>query len=247
MPRYKIKIEYDGTPFVGWQQQANGVSVQEEIAKSIFAFCAEAVQVQGAGRTDSGVHASGQVAHFDLEKDWQSGRVREALNYHLRPNPIAIVECEEVDGTFNARFSATMRHYTYRILNRRAPAALFTNRVWWVPRELDVSAMANAAGALEGHHDFTTFRASICQAKSPMRTLDHFSVHGEGDDVFIRASARSFLHNQVRSMVGSLKLVGEGKWSREDLAGALKRCDRTACGPVAPACGLYLTGVDYCE
>ncbi len=245
MPRYLTTIEYDGTPFVGWQSQENGASVQGCLQQAINAFCAENVHVQGAGRTDSGVHALGQAAHFDLDHAWPANRVREALNFHLRPNPISVLSCIEVDEEFNARFSATTRHYRYRILSRRAPSALDINRVWWVPRALDVDAMRNAASVFEGHHDFTTFRASQCQAKSPVKTLDSFRIEERGDEIVMEISALSFLHNQVRSMVGSLKLVGEGKWTREDLAAALQACDRKACGPVAPAFGLYLLGVDY--
>lgn len=245
MPRFLIKIEYDGTPFIGWQQQPEGASVQASVQDAIHAFSSEHVNVQGAGRTDSGVHATGQAAHFDLERQWDAGRVRDALNFHLRPHPIVILDCCEVSEDFNARFSAQKRYYTYRILNRRAPAALMANRVWWTPKKLDVSAMSHAAHVLEGHHDFTTFRAAICQAKSPFKTLDSLTAERCGDEVHLHVSALSFLHNQVRSMVGSLKLVGEGKWSAEDLAQALEARDRKRCGAVAPAAGLYLTKVDY--
>ena len=245
MPRYKILIEYDGTPFNGWQRQADGTSVQGALEEALFKFCSEAAGVRGAGRTDAGVHALGQVAHFDLVKSWDPFRVREALNFHLKPAPVVVVECELAEPTFDARHSATARHYRYRILSRRAPPALERNRVWWVPIALDVKAMASAANELLGKHDFTTFRAAQCQANSPLRTLDRLDVMRWGEEIVIQASARSFLHNQVRSMVGSLKLVGEGKWRRRDLAGALAAKDRSACGPVAPAAGLYLERVDY--
>jgi tRNA pseudouridine38-40 synthase len=245
MPRFRITIEYDGTPFVGWQIQAEGTSVQGALTDAIRSFSGESVTVRGAGRTDSGVHALGQVAHFELSKDWPPDRVREAVNYFLKPKPVVVVDCALAADDFDARFSATARHYLYRILTRRAPPALEKNRVWWIPRPLDWEAMRDAARVLEGLHDFTTFRASQCQAKSPVRTLDRLSVEANGQEISIRASARSFLHNQVRSMVGSLKLVGEGKWTAGDLQAALDARDRTACGTVAPAPGLYLVAVDY--
>jgi tRNA pseudouridine38-40 synthase len=245
MPRYRITIEYDGTPFTGWQSQPGGTSVQDHIETAVHAFSGETVTVRAAGRTDAGVHALGQVAHFDLAKDWEPFRVREAVSFHLRPAPIVLVDCERVEAGFDARFSATRRHYLYRILCRRAAPALDRNRVWWLTASLDAGAMAEAADVLVGQHDFTTFRASQCQAKSPLRTLDRLVVSREGDEIRVEASARSFLHNQVRSMVGSLKLVGEGRWSRQDLAEALSARDRTRCGAVAPAAGLYLVRVDY--
>jgi tRNA pseudouridine38-40 synthase len=245
MPRYRITIEYDGTPFHGWQRQANGPSVQGNLEIALHKFCGEAAGVRGAGRTDAGVHALGQVAHFDLEKSWEPFRVREALNFHLKPAPIVVVSCEQVSADFDARHSATARHYRYRILGRRAPPALDRNRVWWLPVALDAERMANAARALLGRHDFTTFRAAQCQANSPVRTLDRLDVTRSGDEIIVEASARSFLHNQVRSMVGSLRLVGDGKWSAGDLEAALNATDRAACGPVAPAAGLYLVSVDY--
>jgi tRNA pseudouridine38-40 synthase len=247
MPRYRILIEYDGTPFLGWQRQAEGPSVQAALEEALHKFCREGVTVHGAGRTDAGVHALGQVAHFDLEKAWEPYRVREALNFHLRPAPVAILECAQAPDDFHARYSATARHYRYRILPRRAPPALERDRVWWLPTALDSGAMARAAPELIGCHDFTTFRAAQCQANSPLRTLDRLEVKQNGEEVVIEASARSFLHNQVRSMVGSLKLVGEGKWTAGDLRSALEARDRAACGPVAAACGLYLTRVDYGE
>lgn len=245
MPRYRITIEYDGTPFHGWQRQANGPSVQGELETALHKFCGEAAGVRGAGRTDAGVHALGQVAHFDLEKSWEPFRVREALNFHLKPAPIVVVSCEAASADFDARHSATARHYRYRILSRRAPPALERNRVWWLPVALDAERMTAAARVLLGRHDFTTFRAAQCQANSPLRTLDRLEVTRIGDEILVEASARSFLHNQVRSMVGSLKLVGEGKWSAQDLQAALNAADRAACGPVAPAAGLYLVSVDY--
>lgn len=245
MPRYRIAIEYDGTPFVGWQIQASGTSVQGRIVDAIRQFCGESVTLRGAGRTDAGVHALAQVAHFDLVKDWQPQKVREALNFHLKPDPVTILDCRIAADDFDARLSAQARHYLYRILHRRAPPALDKNRVWWVPRRLDGSAMAAAAQLLVGRHDFTTFRAAGCQAKSPVKTLDRLDVSSAGDEIRIEASARSFLHHQVRSMVGSLKHVGEGKWTAHDLEAALVARDRAACGVIAPAAGLYLVRVDY--
>jgi tRNA pseudouridine38-40 synthase len=245
MPRYRITIEYDGTPFVGWQRQADGTSVQGALETAIGRFSGETVGVRGAGRTDAGVHALGQVAHFDLAKSWDAGRVRDAINFHLRPHPIAVLAAEAVADTFDARFSALKRYYEYRILTRRAPPVLQRNRVWWTMRDLDAAAMGEAATALIGRHDFTTFRAAQCQAKSPVKTLDSFEVARQGETIVCRVSARSFLHHQVRSMVGSLKLVGEGRWTRGDLSAALAACDREACGPVAPASGLYLVAVAY--
>lgn len=245
MPRYRILIEYDGTPFLGWQRQATGPSVQGALEEALFRFCGETAGVRGAGRTDAGVHALGQVAHFDLTKSWEPLRVREALNFHLKPAPVVVLDCALAPDDFDARYSASARHYRYRILNRRAPPALERERVWWVPVALDHRAMGAAAGVLVGRHDFTTFRAAQCQANSPLRTLDRLDVMQRGEEIVIEASARSFLHNQVRSMVGSLKLVGEGKWARRDLAAALEARDRAACGPVAAASGLYLVRVDY--
>jgi tRNA pseudouridine38-40 synthase len=245
MPRFKLVIEYDGTPFVGWQLQAGGPSVQGLIGAAIAAFSGERVALYGAGRTDAGVHALGQVAHFDLARDWRADRVRDALNARLRPQPIAVLSAEKVDPGFDARFSAKRRHYLYRIVNRRADLALERRRAWRVPRRLDAAAMHAAAQALVGRHDFTTFRAAECQAKSPVKTLDRLAVERSGDEIRIYASARSFLHHQVRSMVGSLVQVGEGKWSAKNLAAALAARSRGACGPVAPAEGLYLASVEY--
>ena len=245
MPRYRIIIEYDGTPFVGWQMQPDGASVQGGLVEAVFKFCGERVDVRGAGRTDSGVHARGQVAHFDLARAFPADTVRNALNFHLKPDPISILSAEIVAETFDARFSATGRHYLYRIVNRRSPPVLEQNRVWWVARPLDAGRMADAATVMVGRHDFTTFRAIGCQAKSPVKTLDRFDVSVVDGEIHVAASALSFMHNQVRSMVGSLKLVGEGRWSADDLASALAARDRARCGPVAPAMGLYLMRVDY--
>lgn len=245
MPRYKILIEYDGTPFAGWQCQADASTVQGEIESAIGKLTGENVTIQGAGRTDAGVHALGQVAHFDLGKVVETDTVRDGLNAHLRPHPIAVLAAESVGDDFNARMSARQRHYLYRIVNRRSDLALDRLRAWRVVRRLDERAMHDAAQRLVGHHDFTTFRSTECQAKSPMRTLDRFAVTREGDVLNIEVSARSFLHNQVRSMVGSLALVGDAKWSADDLAAALAARDRTACAPVAPPQGLYLVKVDY--
>jgi len=245
MPRYKLTIEYDGTPFVGWQVQDNGPSVQGVLTEAIAAFTGERVAVAGAGRTDAGVHALGQVAHIDLAKEWDGDTVRDAINFHLRPRPIAVLTAEQVAEDFDARFSAIKRHYLYRIVNRRADLALDQTRAWRVPRPLDGDAMHAAAQKLVGRHDFTTFRAAECQAKSPVKTLDQLDVKRDGDEVRITAAARSFLHHQVRSMVGSLVHVGEGKWSAEELADALAARDRTRCGQVAPPQGLYLARVEY--
>ncbi len=245
MPRYKLTLEYDGTPFVGWQMQENGASVQGRLAEAIKAFSGEETIPRGAGRTDAGVHALGQIAHFDLAKDWACDKVRDALNAQLRPDPISVLACEPAPDGFEARFSANARHYLYRIVNRRSPLALERERAWQVIQPLDAAIMHAAAQVLIGHHDFTTFRSTECQAPSPMKTLDRLTVSRHGEEVRIEALARSFLHNQVRSMVGSLKLVGDGKWTANNLQQALEARDRSACGPVAPSCGLYLMKVDY--
>jgi len=245
MPRYKLTIEYDGGPFAGWQRQENGRSVQGSIEAALLALTGEAAAVRGAGRTDAGVHALAQVAHVDLGRDWDGDKLREALNAHLRPDPIAVLAAEVVPDGFDARFSAVRRHYLYRIVNRRAPLALDRERAWRVARPLDAEAMHQAAQVLVGTHDFTTFRAAECQAKSPVKTLDRLDVRREADEIVITASARSFLHNQIRSMAGSLKLVGEGKWRADDLRAALDARERAACGPVAPPHALYLIRVDY--
>jgi len=245
MPRYKLTIEYDGAPFAGWQIQADQKTVQGTLVAAIEKFSGDKVLLQGAGRTDAGVHARGQVAHVDLARDWDTDTVRDALNAHLRPQPIAILAAEKVPADFNARASAVKRHYLYRIVNRRADLTLDLGHAWRVPRPLDAAAMHAAAQRLVGKHDFTTFRSTECQAKSPVKTLDRLDVERHGDEINVLASARSFLHNQVRSMVGSLVMVGEGKWSGEDLQRALDARDRTACGQVAPPDGLYLMRVDY--
>jgi tRNA pseudouridine38-40 synthase len=245
VPRYRLTIEYDGTPFAGWQIQADRLTVQGVLTDAITALSGERVRVQGAGRTDAGVHALAQVAHFDVARDWETDTVRDALNAHLRPHPVAVLAAERVSDDFNARTSARKRHYRYTIVNRRADLSLERNRAWRVPRPLDAAAMHAAAQRLVGKHDFTTFRASECQAKSPVKTLDRLDVVRDGDRVHVLAGARSFLHNQVRSMVGSLAMVGDGRWSADDLARALDARDRTACGQVAPPEGLYLVQVDY--
>ena len=245
MPRYRITIEYDGTPFVGWQIQAEGRSIQGRLTEALRKFSGETVSVRGAGRTDAGVHARGQVAHFDLARAWEPFKVREALNFHLKPDPVVVLDAALAADDFDARFSATGRAYLYRILARKAPPALERDRVWWVPRPLDPSAMAEAARHMLGRHDFTTFRAAGCQAASPVRTMDRLDVTVAGEEIHIAAAARSFLHHQVRSLAGSLKYVGEGKWTPGDMKEALEACDRSRCGALAPARGLYLMAVAY--
>jgi tRNA pseudouridine38-40 synthase len=245
MPRYKLIVEYDGGPYNGFQAQADQPSVQTSLEQAIAAFSGETVRVHTAGRTDAGVHATGQAVHFDLARDWKSDVVRDAINAHLVPEPIAVLAAETVDPAFHVRFSALGRRYLYRVFNRRAPPVLERGRVFWVKTPLDAEAMHGAAKALLGLHDFTTFRDAQCQAKSPLRTLDVADVSREGDEVRLTFAARSFLHRQVRSMVGSLVEVGVGRWSAADLRDALEAKDRARCGPVAPAQGLYLTGVDY--
>ena len=245
MPRYKLTVEYDGSPFCGWQRQAGDLSVQQVLEEAIERFSGERASTQAAGRTDAGVHALGQVVTFDLERAWDGFRIREALNFHTRPHPVAVLACEAVDETFEARFSARARHYEYRILNRRARPAIEAHRVWHVGVPLDADAMHAAAQLILGNHDFTTFRAAECQAKSPEKTLDVLDVSRQADTIVVTARARSFLHSQVRSMVGSLKLVGEGKWSPRQFRAALDARDRSRCGPLAPPDGLYLTKVDY--
>jgi len=245
MPRYKLTIEYDGRPYHGFQAQGALASVQGSIERAVNGFCGQELRLQAAGRTDTGVHATGQVVHVDLDKDWKPDVVRDALNAHLVPEPIVVLTAEVAPEGWHARFSATERRYLYRILNRRSPPALDQGRVWHVKKPLDAEAMHAAAQALVGHHDFTTFRDLACQAKSPMKTLDVARVRREGDEVVLEFASRSFLHRQVRSMTGSLAEVGVGRWTAADLKAALEARDRKACGPVAPADGLYLTGVDY--
>ncbi|HYF56496.1 MAG TPA: tRNA pseudouridine(38-40) synthase TruA [Salinarimonas sp.] len=247
MPRYKLVVEYDGTPYVGWQWQENGPSVQGAIEAAILAFCGERLRVQCAGRTDAGVHATHQVVNVDLAKAWRADTVRDAVNAKLRlaGESVAVLAAEEVDDAFSARMSAVKRHYLYRILNRRAPSALERHRVWQVPRALDAGLMHAAAQRLAGRHDFSTFRAAECQADSPVRTLDRLDVERIGEEIRVHASARSFLHHQVRSMVGTLALAGAGKLTPDDVEAALAARDRRRCGPMAPSAGLYLVGVDY--
>jgi len=245
MPRYKLTIEYDGAPFFGWQLQERLPSVQGALEAAVQATCGVPTRVHGSGRTDAGVHAIGQVAHCDIEKPFRPDRLRDALNAHLRPNPIAVLDAEIVADDFEARFSAKKRHYRYRILNHRANLALDRGRVWRVPQRLDAEAMHHAAQRLIGRHDFTTFRDTECQAKSPEKTLDQLDVVREGDAIDVLTSARSYLHSQVRSMVGSLVWVGQGRWSADDLAAALAARNRAACGVVAPPEGLYLVRVEY--
>ncbi len=247
MPRYRLDIEYDGGPYAGWQRQAGQPSVQQAIETAIAGFSGETVTIRGAGRTDAGVHAAGQVAHVDLDRDWPENTVMNAVNAHLSMagETVAILRAAKVDSEFDARFSAVARHYLYRIVNRRAALALERGRAWHVPKLLDAGAMHEAAQVLVGNHDFTTFRSVQCQAKSPVKTLDRLDVTRDGDLIEVRASARSFLHNQVRSMVGTLKRAGEGAMSADDVRRALEAADRAACGPVAPPDGLYLMRVDY--
>jgi tRNA pseudouridine38-40 synthase len=245
VPRYKLTIEYDGTGLVGWQRQANGLSVQEALEAAITRFCGERVTVHGAGRTDAGVHALGQTAHLDLSRPVEPDVLRSAVNHYLRPAAISVFATEPAPEDFDARLSAIGRVYLYRILNRRAPPALERGRVWHVSPLLDIEAMREAARHLVGHHDFTTFRDSLCQAKSPLKTLDALELHRTGDEIRIEARARSFLHHQVRNMAGTLKLVGRGRWHPDDVAHALAARDRRAGGPTAPAAGLYLVEVRY--
>lgn len=245
MPRYKLTIEYDGATYFGWQRQPNKPSVQAALEQATLKFSSEQTTVRGAGRTDAGVHAISQIAHVDLSTPHTTDTVRDALNFHLKREQIAILSVDLVDEEFDARFSATKRHYLYRIQSRRARSILNEGRVWWVPTPLDASAMHVAAQLLVGHHDFTTFRATKCQAKSPNKTVDLIDVRSVDGEIHIHVSALSFLHNQIRSFAGSLRLVGEGSWTSDDLQAALDAKNRRACGPVAPPWGLYLTGVDY--
>ncbi len=245
MTRYRITVEYDGRDFVGWQRQNSGPSIQAALEDAIFGFCGERVRVFGAGRTDAGVHALGQVAHFDIGKTATAATVRDALNAHLRSRTVTVLDASATTDDFNARFSACRRIYLYRILNRPSPPVLDRGRVWHVRKPIDIDAMQEGAKQLVGHHDFTTFRASMCQAKSPMKTLDRLSVEKKGEELHVHAEARSFLHHQVRNMVGTLQWVGTGKWSADDLGQALAARDRSAGGPTAPPDGLYLVAVCY--
>ncbi|GEP05686.1 tRNA pseudouridine(38-40) synthase TruA [Methylobacterium oxalidis] len=249
MPRYKLVIEYDGAPFCGWQRQAEDLTVQGAVEAAVLRFSGEAARLTCAGRTDAGVHATHQVAHLDLGKAWRTDTVRDALNAHLRPLPVAVLSAEVVDPSFDARHSAIRRHYRYRILNRRSPAALSRAQVWHVPWALDADLMRAAARRLLGRHDFTAFRAAECQAASPVRTLEQLDVArmpmGLHEEIVVATSARSFLHHQVRSMVGTLMLAGSRRLSADDVADILAARDRSRCGPMAPACGLTFVGVDY--
>jgi tRNA pseudouridine38-40 synthase len=249
MPRYALKIEYDGTPYSGWQRQSARPSVQGAVEAALARLDPDAPAIAAAGRTDAGVHALGQVAHADLARDWDPFRLTEALNYHLRPAPVAVIACALVPGDWHARFSAMERRYLFRILERRAPATVEAGRVWQVPRALDLDAMRAGAAHLLGHHDFTTFRSTICQAKSPVKTLDEARIDRveglSGPELHFRFRARSFLHNQIRSFVGTLERVGAGAWAPDDVKRALEARNRAACGPVCPPQGLYLSGVGY--
>lgn len=249
MPRYALKVEYHGAPFVGWQRQANQPSVQGTIEAALAKLEPRAHAIAAAGRTDAGVHALAQVAHCDLQKDWSPFRLSEALNYHLKPDPVAITDCAQVDDDWHARFSALERRYFFRLLMRRAPATHEKGLVWQVSQRLDTEAMRDGAAQLIGHHDFTTFRSTICQAKSPVKTLDALEISESeglsGPEIHFHLRARSFLHNQVRSFVGTLERVGAGAWAPEDVKTALDARNRAACGPVCPPHGLYLAGVEY--
>lgn len=248
MPRYKLILEYDGTPYIGWQKQPGQKSVQGELEAALAKFCGEEAEITGAGRTDAGVHATAQAAHVDLVKPQDTFQIVQGLNFHLfanEGNRIAVLSAEEVMDVFHARFSAVKRHYRYRIVNRRSRLALDQSRAWQIVEPLDIKAMHHAAQCLVGNHDFTSFRDSECQAKSPVKTLDRLDLIQSGDNIYIETSARSFLHHQVRIMVGTLSLVGKGKWNKDDMQRALDAKDRTKAGPTAPPDGLYLVGVDY--
>ena len=247
MPRYRLTVEYDGGPYCGFQAQANLPTIQASIEAAILAFTGENIRIQAAGRTDTGVHALGQVIHVDLSRDWPAEVVMKATNAHLVPQPIAVIDAQVADAEFSARFSALGRRYLYRVLNRPGPAALDRGHVWHIRQPIDLEPMNEAAGFLIGLHDFTTFRDAACQSKSPVKTLDVARVSRVDNEVLFEFEARSFLHRQVRSMVGSLVQVGLRRWKPADLRKALEACDRSACGPVAPADGLYLVSVDYPE
>ncbi len=245
MPRYRLTLEYDGGAFVGWQRQENGASVQGALEDAVFRFCGERVTAAAAGRTDAGVHALAMTAHIDLAKRREPFVIGEAVNFHLKPAPVAVLGVEEADDAFHARFSAAGRRYLYRIVNRRAPLALEAGRAWRVAAVLDAEAMHAGAQHLVGRHDFSTFRAAQCQAASPVKTLNEISCARVGEEIDIRVAAPSFLHHQVRSIAGSLVEVGAGKWSPAEIGRILRAADRKACGPVAPACGLYFVRADY--
>jgi tRNA pseudouridine38-40 synthase len=245
MPRYRLTIEYDGRPYNGFQAQASQPSVQGAIEAAVTAFSGQTIRIAAAGRTDTGVHATAQVVHVDLERDWPAETVMNALNAHLVREAVSVLDAVVVSDDWHARFSANERRYLYRILNRRAPPALEAGKVWHVKKPIDAEAMHAAAQHLIGLHDFTTFRDMACQSKSPLKTLDVGRVFRVGDEVHLVFEARSFLHRQVRSMTGTLAEVGVGRWTADDVKAALEAKDRTACGPVAPADGLYLTGVGY--
>ena len=245
MPRYRLRLEYDGTPFRGWQRQAEGLSVQAAVEEAVLRLTGQPAEIIGAGRTDSGVHAIAQAAHLDLGREWSTDRIVAGLNAHLRPLPIVCLEAREVPGGFHARFDAVRRCYVYRILNRRPPPALESNRCWHLPLPLDAEQMHEAGQALIGRHDFTSYRSSECQAPSPVKTLDLLHVQRRGDWITVRLAARSFLHHQVRNIMGTLRLVGEGKAGLDHAGRVLEACDRSAAGQTAPAAGLFLEAVDY--
>jgi len=245
MPRYKLTIEYDGAPFRGWQWQDDQPSVQGVMEKAVEALNGEFAEVYGSGRTDSGVHALGQIAHTDLVKDIREDKVRDALNFHLKDNPVTVLEAQKVGDDFHARFDATERRYLYRLIDRRPKLALERGRVWRIPQKLDADLMHDAAQIFLGQHDFTTFRDTQCQAKSPVKTIDEIIVLRAAQEIHVTLKARSFLHKQVRSFVGTLAEVGRGQWSKADVKDALAAKTRSACGPVAPPDGLYLVSVAY--
>jgi tRNA pseudouridine38-40 synthase len=243
--RFKLTLEYDGRSFQGWQRQKNASSVQEALETAVHGFSGETVTVQGAGRTDAGVHATGQVAHLDLEKPMSIESLQNAINHHLRPHPVAVTRATEVAEDFHARFSATRRHYLYRIINRRAPLVLEAGRAWHLPAMIEAEVMQEAGLRLIGKHDFTSFRSSACQSQSPVKTLDRITVRRIADEIQITVTARSFLHHQVRNIVGTLKMIGDNKWPVDRIEEVLAAKNRAAAGPTAPADGLYLTAVDY--